>query len=111
MPEKHLRRRNTAQRRPHGNTRALKTSPSPSPASRRRFTPSTSRKTSDRRNKVLKRSRSEPSLWKSGLDEASEAAVGQDEEEAEVLFRPKTCTDLFVSSDYIDPQPSLWCNK
>ncbi|KAL3818166.1 hypothetical protein ACJIZ3_004071 [Penstemon smallii] len=91
MSPRESRRRNIpGSRRSTSNTRALRPSPSPS---RRRIRTEGGKKScrpSDKYNVILKRSKSEPSLWKPG--------GGEDEEG--ILYRPqKTCADLFSSPD------------
>ncbi|KAK4422768.1 hypothetical protein Salat_1859300 [Sesamum alatum] len=102
MSERDLRRRVPANRRSVSNNRAPR--PSPSPVARRRIRPVGGGKLRRPSNSVkgLKRSKSEPSLWKACGGEAAVvvSALGDEEEDEGVLFRPRTCTDIFSSSDY-----------
>lgn len=105
MSGRDLRRRATANQRAISNSRAPRPSPSPSPASARRIRP-TGGATLWRPSenvKVLKRSKSEPSLPKSGYREAAVAA-SLDEDEEEVLYRHRTCMDIFSSPDNSVPR-------
>ncbi|KAG9142003.1 hypothetical protein Leryth_009355 [Lithospermum erythrorhizon] len=89
----------------------LSQSPSPSPILRRRK--STLRKSSksrvlEKNLLVLKRCKSEPILWRSeeiGGDDRRRRKMSpmivEVEVEEEVLFRPQTCSDIFVSQDYV----------
>ncbi|KAG8382361.1 hypothetical protein BUALT_Bualt05G0069300 [Buddleja alternifolia] len=92
MPKRDLRRRAPANRRAVSNSRAPRPSPSPS---RRRIRPVDGGKLwkPSEKVKVLKRSKSEPSLWKAGGGEVAAA------EEEGVLYRPQTCIDIFSSPD------------
>ncbi|KAI3468863.1 hypothetical protein Pfo_025526 [Paulownia fortunei] len=100
MSERDLRRRNIpANRRAISSTRAPRPSPSPSPATGRKINPEAGRKfrRPSGNAKVLKRSKSEPSLWKAGGGEVAAAEEG-------VLYRPRTCTDIFSSPEVSVPQ-------
>ncbi|KAL0445980.1 UNVERIFIED_CONTAM: hypothetical protein Slati_1725900 [Sesamum latifolium] len=101
MSERDLRKRVPANRRSISSTRAPR--PSPSPVARRRIRPVGGGKLKRPSESVkgLKRSKSEPSLWKACGGEAAVVVAASGEEEDEgVLFRPRTCTDIFSSSDY-----------
>ncbi|PIN27088.1 hypothetical protein CDL12_00146 [Handroanthus impetiginosus] len=103
MSHRDLRRRFTANQRAISNSRAPRPSQSPSPVARRKIRPSGGGKLwrSSENVKVLKRSRSEPSLWKAGAGDVAVlvAALAKEEEEEAVLYRPQTCTDIFSSPD------------
>ncbi|XP_021285188.1 uncharacterized protein At4g22758 [Herrania umbratica] len=94
MSEKSLRRRLPRGRRPR--------LPYPSPSPRLR-TPPPHRRSAKRSSKhggILKRCASEPCLWSSvAEDEQRSNLLGSEVEGA--LFRPQTCTDVFVSSPCI----------
>ncbi|KAI3453566.1 hypothetical protein Pfo_010229 [Paulownia fortunei] len=111
MSERDLRRRVTANRRAISNSRAPR--PSPSPAARRRIRPSGGRKLwrPSENVKGLKRSKSEPSLWKAGGGEVAVAASCEEEEEEGVLYRPRTCTDIFPSPDNSVPRSPGKCSE
>ncbi|XP_051129231.1 uncharacterized protein At4g22758 [Andrographis paniculata] len=110
-----FRRRIPASRR--GVTSGKSPRPSPSPSGKRRIRPVEAagkvRNPSDK-DRVLKRSKSEPSLWKPiESDEptvaAAEDAAAEEEEDEGVLFRPRTCTDIFTSPDHSTPRSPANC--
>ncbi|XP_015083757.1 uncharacterized protein At4g22758 isoform X1 [Solanum pennellii] len=101
MSDNNIRRRFPVSRRT--SSRALK----PSPSGRRRFTPvpvnrRSSKQHRDTNYKALERSKSEPCVLKIGFvdfeDDDPRDATAQS---LEILFRPQTCSDLFVSPDYL----------
>ncbi|TMW86963.1 hypothetical protein EJD97_020647 [Solanum chilense] len=101
MSDNNIRRRFPVSRRT--SSRALK----PSPSGRRRFTPvpvnrRSSKQHRDTNYKALERSKSEPCVLKIGFvdfeDDDPRDATAQS---MEILFRPQTCSDLFVSPDYL----------
>lgn len=80
----------------------IRTAKQPSPSPRRR-TPLANRRSSkaSRPSRILRRSKSEPNLWTSVVADGDvhrnlEAPDG-------VLYRPRTCTDIFSSSESLPP--------
>ncbi|XP_049415635.1 uncharacterized protein At4g22758-like isoform X1 [Solanum stenotomum] len=101
MSDNNIRRRFPVSRRT--SSRALK----PSPSGSRRYTPvpvnrRSSKQHRDTNYKALERSKSEPCVLKIGFvdfeDDDRRDAMAQS---LEILFRPQTCSDLFVSPDYL----------
>ncbi|PIM97297.1 hypothetical protein CDL12_30234 [Handroanthus impetiginosus] len=108
MSKRDLKRRNIpSNRRPTSSTRSRRPPPSPSPAIRWTIKPEANFLTPSKSTKGLKRSKSEPSLWKA--DGAREIAAEAEEEE--VLYRPWTCTDLFASPEVLTSQSPLRCSQ
>ncbi|XP_055821372.1 uncharacterized protein At4g22758-like [Solanum dulcamara] len=100
MSDNHIRRRFPVSRRT--TSRELK----PSPSSYRRYTPVPVNRRSSKQhratNKALKRCKSEPCVLKIGFvdfedDDRRDATAPS----LEILFRPQTCSDIFVSPDYL----------
>lgn len=101
MSDNNIRRRFPVSRRT--SSRALK----PSPSGRRRFTPvpvnrRSSKQHRDTNYKALERSKSEPCVLKIGfVDFEDDDPRDTTAQSMEILFRPQTCSDLFVSPDYL----------
>lgn len=105
MSERELRKRHTGKGKAISRSRAPRPSPSPSDRSRRRIKPAGGIKWRRpiQKFKLLTRSNSEPWLWKPGGDAAAAAVAAEEEVEAGVLYRPRTCVDIFSSPDSLVP--------
>lgn len=114
MSERELRKRHTGKGKAISRSRAPRPSPSPSPSarSRRRIKPAGGIKwrRPSQKFKLLIRSNSEPWLWKPGGDAAA-AAAEEEEVEAGVLYRPRTCVDIFSSPDSLVPLSPANCSE
>ncbi|OIT27103.1 PREDICTED: uncharacterized protein At4g22758 [Nicotiana attenuata] len=101
MSDNHIRRRFPVSRR--ARSRALK----PSPSGHRRYTPvpvkrrSSKQHSRDTNYKTLERCKSEPCILKIGVIDFDDD-LGRDvtAPSLEILLRPQTCSDIFLSPDY-----------
>ncbi|XP_009588777.1 uncharacterized protein At4g22758-like [Nicotiana tomentosiformis] len=101
MSDNHIRRRFPVSRRTRSRA------PKPSPSGHRKYTPVPVKRRSSKQHsryknyKTLERCKSEPCILKIGVVDFDDD-LGRDATapSMEILFRPQTCSDIFLSPDY-----------